>query len=312
MRSELNALPEIEETATTDRIIGGGDAYTSYGGTYKGEEINYNLMRTDPSILKVLGITVTEGRQFLEEDLIGDGTLIFNETARKLYGLEAGSDIEHAGEDYFFREKVVGIMEDIKYNSYRSELQPFALYVTKELRNYALIRIHSGTNYHSLVKSVRQVLKKLDPDYPLEISLYNEVLNSVYHKELVLGKQITLFSLIAIFISLVGVFGVVLFESEYKKREIGIRKVFGSTIREILVLLTNQYVRILLICFVVAMPVAWYTISNWLKNFTYKTPMYWWIFALAFIIVTLVTLLTVTIQNWRAANTNPVESIKTE
>jgi putative ABC transport system permease protein len=312
LRKELNNIPEIEETATADRIIGGGDTYSNYGRTYQGEQIFYKLIHADPSIVDVLGISIKEGRGFFPEDMKGEGALIFNETARKEYGIETGSVIELDWEQYHFREKVVGIMDDVKYNSYRSELEPFAFYTKEGFRAYALIRIKAGANYQILVESVRKTLLKIDPDYPLEINLYNEILNNVYIKELVLGRQITLFSLIAIFISLVGVFGVVLFESEYKKREIAIRKVFGSTIREILLLLNNQYLRILLVCFLLAIPISWYVMNLWLKNFSYKTPMYWWIFALAFLSVTLITLLTVTVQNWRAASANPVDSIKAE
>ncbi|MDR2914455.1 MAG: ABC transporter permease [Tannerella sp.] len=312
LRKELSQIPEIEGVATTDRVIGGGDTYSNYGRTYKGEQIFYNLIHTDPSILDVLGISVMEGRGFLPEDALGDGALVFNETARREFGVEPGTVIEMDWEQYHFREKVVGIMDDIKYNSYRSDLGPFAFYVKEGFRNYALVRIQKGVNYQAVVESVRKMLKQIDPDYPLEMNLYNEVLNNVYSKELVLGRQITLFSIIAILISLFGVFGVVLFESEYKRREIAIRKVFGSTIREILFLLNNQYLRILSVCFVLAIPLSWYLISSWLKNFSYKTPMYWWIFALAFIAVTFITVITITIQNWRMANTNPVDSIKTE
>jgi putative ABC transport system permease protein len=123
---------------------------------------------------------------------------------------------------------------------------------------------------------------------------------------------ITWFSLIAVLLSIVGVFGLVVFESEYKRKEVGIRKVLGSTTSEILAMFNTRYIKILTICFVVAVPVAWYTIDSWLQSFTYKTPVYWWVFALSFLVVTMITTATVTFQSWRVANANPVDSIKTE
>ena len=114
------------------------------------------------------------------------------------------------------------------------------------------------------------------------------------------------------FISIVGVFGLVVFDSEYKRKEIGIRKVMGATTGEILLMFNRVYLRMLIVCFIIAVPLAWYAVHAWLQNFAYKTPMYVWVYAAAFVIVALITIATVTYQNWRAANANPVESIKTE
>ena len=124
--------------------------------------------------------------------------------------------------------------------------------------------------------------------------------------------MITLFSLIAVFISMVGVFGLVVFDSQYRRKEIGVRKVMGSSVSQILIMFNKTYVRILLICFVLAAPLTWYAIHAWLENFAYRTPIYWWVFILAFLLVSAVTIVTVTFQNWRAASENPVISIKTE
>ena len=134
----------------------------------------------------------------------------------------------------------------------------------------------------------------------------------LYEKERSLSSLITLFSLIAIFISVVGVFGLVVFDSEYRKKEIGIRKVLGSTTEEIIVMFNKTYIRILCVCFVLGAPIAGYVVHRWLENFAYKTPMYWWVYLIAFAIIAVITILTVTFQNWHAANENPVHSIKNE
>lgn len=127
-----------------------------------------------------------------------------------------------------------------------------------------------------------------------------------------LSALITLFSLIAVFISMVGVFGLVVFDSEYRKKEVCLRKVLGSNMMQILIMFNKTYIRILLVCFVLAAPVAWYAVSRWLENFAYKTPIYWWVFLASFVIVTLISVCTITFQNWWAANENPVDSLKSE
>ena len=127
-----------------------------------------------------------------------------------------------------------------------------------------------------------------------------------------MGYLITLFSIVAILISIVGVFGLVVFESGYRRKEIAIRKVFGSTTGEILLMFNRGYLYILLICFALGAPVAWYGVSRWLENFAYRTPMYGWVLAVAFLVVALITVATVTFQSWRVANENPAENVKAE
>ena len=111
---------------------------------------------------------------------------------------------------------------------------------------------------------------------------------------------------------LLVLFGLVVFDSECRRKEIGIRKVHGATTMEIITMFNKAYVIILAICFVIAAPIAWYAVARWLENFAYRTPMYWWVFVLAFVAVAVVTIATITIQNWRVANENPVKLVKTE
>jgi len=118
--------------------------------------------------------------------------------------------------------------------------------------------------------------------------------------------------MIAIFISIVGVFGLVVFDSECRRKEIGIRKVLGASTMGIIIMFNKAYFKILVICFVIAAPLAWYAVTRWLENFAYKTPMYWWVYLLAFIGVAVITAGTVTFQNWRVANDDPVKAIKSE
>jgi putative ABC transport system permease protein len=123
---------------------------------------------------------------------------------------------------------------------------------------------------------------------------------------------VLLFSVICLIITLIGVFSLTLFETEYRRKEIGIRKVFGCTEEAILLLLSRRYATLLLVSFLLAAPIAWYLGREWLQSFTERTPIYWWLFPLAFAAVSFITLATVCIQGWRAATENPVNSIKTE
>lgn len=178
--------------------------------------------------------------------------------------------------------------------------------------DYAYVKVEAGADLHAAMAHVKATLKTFDPDYPFNIRFYDEVLNNTYVKEKRITSLITLFSLLAIFISIVGVFGLVVFESQYRRKEIGIRKVLGSTTQQILAMFCKRYFIILTACFVVASPVAYWAVRRWLENFAYKTPLYAWVFVLAFLVVALITVTIVSFQCWRTANENPVNSIKTE
>ena len=170
----------------------------------------------------------------------------------------------------------------------------------------------AGTDVHAAVSHIRKTLKEIDPVFPFEIEFYDTLYNNLYQGEVNLRSIITVFSLIAIMISLVGVFGLVVFETQYRRKEIAVRKVHGSTISEILRRLNQHYVYIVCICFVLASPIAYYVIQKWQQGFAYKAPVYWWIYAIAFMVVFLITIATVTFQSWRAATANPIDSLKRE
>ena len=217
-------------------------------------------------------------------------------------------------------DEIIGFIPDIKFASFRQEVTPMAFYLWGKYQwgqegnyyNIAYVKFKAGSNLRAGMEHVRESLEMFDSEYPFVVRFYDEVLQHTYEKELKIGSLITLFSLVAIFISIVGVFGLVVFESEYRRKEIAVRKVLGSTTGEILYMFNVNYFWILLVCFLLGAPVAWYGVHRWLENFAYRTPMYWWVLPLAFLVVGVITVLTVTFQNWHVANENPVKNIKSE
>ena len=311
--NQLKAYPGIEDVTFAQQLLSSADGYSSRGVEYKGEEISYQLFPVLPSFLKVMGIEITEGRDFRLEDANTQyGVYVFNETARKEYNLQLNTTINYGGEG-----EIIGFIPDIKFASFRTAVTPMAFYVLgtgsgNDWRNQAYIRLTAGTNIRSAMSYIHTALAAFDPNYTFEIRFFDEVLQRLYEKELSLTSLISLFSLLAIFISIVGVFGLVVFDSECRRKEIGIRKVLGASVMGIILMFNKAYFKILMICFVLAAPLAWVAVTRWLENFAYKTPMYWWIYLLAFVAVGIITVATVTFQNWRVANENPVNSIKND
>ncbi len=312
---QLKSYSGVEDVTYGQFLLSSSDAYMSWGKEYKGDDIMYQVFPVHYSFLKVMDIKITEGRDFRQEDThTQHGAYIFNEAAREQFGLELNTSIGGGGGN---DGEIIGFMPDIKFASFRMAVEPMAFYVFGTENwgrqpNFAYIKLKAGTNLHAGMSHIRSTLAWFDANYPFEVRFFDEVLQRLYEKESSLSSLISLFSLIAIFIAVVGVFGLVVFDSECRRKEIGIRKVLGASVIGIIVMFNKAYFKILVICFVVAVPLAWYAVNRWLENFAYKTPVYWWVYLLAFVVIAAITAGTVTFQNWRVASSNPVNSIKTE
>lgn len=311
--NQLKSFSGVEDVTYSQFLLSSQDQYMGWGRDYNGKNINFQCLPVSSSFLKVMGIEVKEGRDFRpEDDQKETGCYIFNEKAKAQLELKLNEQIDG--------DEIIGFIPDIKFASFRQEVTPMAFYLWGKYQwgqegnyyNAAYVKFKAGSDLRAGMEHVRESLKKFDSEYPFVIRFYDEVLQHTYEKELKIGSLITLFSFVAIFISIVGVFGLVVFESEYKRKEIAVRKVLGSTTGEVLYMFNVSYFWILLICFVLGAPVAWYGVHRWLENFAYRTPMYWWVLPLAFLAIGMITFLTVTYQNWHVANENPVKNIKSE
>ncbi|WP_455787522.1 FtsX-like permease family protein [Parabacteroides goldsteinii] len=316
VENQLEQEVSVQDVSFAADLLSASDEYTDFGRGYRENNVQFKVFVVSPDFLRLMNIPVISGRDFLQEDSksVG-GVYLFNEAARLQYDLVAGEYI--TGNEWYEAPPalIAGFIDDIKYASFRTEVAPMAFYVSPAAGyrpRYAYIKIKAGADIRDAVASIRKALTSIDKNFPAEIRFYDTILNNLYKRELSIGWLISLFSLIAVFISVVGVLGLVIFESEYRKKEIGLRKVHGATTSQILLMFNKVYVRILIVCFVLAIPVAYYGVNRWMVYFAYKIPMYWWVYAVAFVVVSVITFLTVTFQNWKTANENPVESIKTE
>ena len=166
-----------------------------------------------------------------------------------------------------------------------------------------------GNDLPGVIAHIRKSLHEIDPSYPTDIQFFDKTLDDLYAKSHNQGLMVTLFSLLAVILSIVGVFGLVVFEAQGRTKEIAVRRVMGATVHEILLMFNTGFVRIVLICFVVAVPLAWFGVKTWLQSFAYKTPIHAWVFLIALMSVLILTILTVTFQSYRAATTNPARSL---
>ena len=310
---ELSQIPGVKGVAVSEFILSSADNYMHWGRSNGDKYIQFDAFPVDCHYLEVMGIHIVEGRSFKPGD---EDVYIFNEFTRKKY---PWLKVDQPAPD---DNLVIGFCENIKYSSFRNDdtNQTMAFLIPGkkfaqwgwEWRNFVNVRISAGVDKVEVIRSLQKTMEKFTPGHDFNFRFMDEVLDANYRNELRFTKQILLFSLIAIAISLTGVFGLTMFESEYRRKEIGIRKIMGSSTRQILYMFNRRYILILTGCFIVATPFGWWIGQHWLQGFAEKTPVTPWIFILSFLLVTLITMTTITVQSWKNANENPANSIKTE
>ncbi len=256
------------------------------------------------------------GRDFSQADELSEnGVFIFNRAARDEFGLTLEDKI--AGHQV--PTDIAGFCENFNFMPLQSKVEPFCLYVFGahpwRKNNTLFVRTRDGADLGDAIKQVRDAVAEVDKETPydeIKVEIFDQQLAKSYQKEENLSKLITLFTVLAIIISLMGVFGLVMFETEYRRKEIGVRRVNGATVEQILSMFNMKFVRIVLICFVIAAPLSWFVMDRYLSGFAYRVPLYVWVFLAALLSVLAITVAVVTLRSWHASTQNPVEALRNE
>ncbi|WP_372653516.1 ABC transporter permease, partial [Draconibacterium sp.] len=223
------------------------------------------------------------------------------------------SQVAQRGQNNYQAIKFIGVAEDFNYNSAHENIGDF-VFRLDEARNrarFAHIRL-GNESLHAGMDAIKKVWNEHYPNQEMDYFFMDEKIAQQYEAESILSRILFVFSSIGILISIIGISGLSLFISQQRTKEIGIRKVNGAKISEVMVMLNKNFVKWVAIAFVIATPIAYYAMNKWLENFAYKTTLSWWIFALAGVLALGIALLTVSWQSWRAATRNPVEAIRYE
>jgi putative ABC transport system permease protein len=207
--------------------------------------------------------------------------------------------------------EVVGVVKDFHVASLHQPIEPTCIIFSQTPPSKISLRIEKG-GIGPTMSYLQKAWKEVFPDYPLDYQFYDEWFNQMYVKDERFGNAIGMFAFLAITVSCLGILGMAVFASERRAKEIGIRKVHGASVNDLMILLNKDFIKWVIVAFVVACPIGWYAMNKWLQEFAYRTEMRWWIFVLSGVIALVIALLTVSWQTWRAATANPVESLRYE
>ena len=313
--SKLKSNPAVADiTFANGNLI--AEERMGWGREFKGKNMVFQCYPVQWNFLDFMGIDIVEGRNFSESDeKCENGIFIFNEAARDKYGLSLEDRVQgHRGET-----EIAGFCKNFNFKPLASSVEPFAFYIfgqhSWKTLSTLYIRTAEGADIPSLIDWIKTQLSEMDPSIAKDewdVQFFDSTLNSHYVKEQKTSRIILLFTVLAIVISLMGVFGLVMFEAEYRRKEIGIRRVNGAKVSDILMMFNAKFIKIVLVCFAVAAPLAYLITDAYLRGYAYRMPIYVWVFAAALAAVLLVTLIVVTLRSLSAALSDPVDAIKTE
>ncbi len=315
---DLRQLSEVKYVSKANNYLGkfvpNDNGYFLAGGS-QATATDIQNISTDEYFVKATGIKIISGRDF---HLYDSGKVLVNETVCRRLGLKPenapGTKLyDYTPPDPVDYVEIAGVMKDFNYNSLHDAVKPFMLVYNPKRNDIShLIVSVASTDYKTLLSKIGSIWHKDLQAVPFEYAFLSDEVQKQYSSEITLSRIINLFTIMAIFISCLGLFGLAAFSAEQRKKEIGVRKVLGASVSGIVRLLSKEFIRLVIISIVIATPVTWWAMNKWLQSFTYRVTISWWMFALAGLVAIMIALLTVSFQAIKAAMANPVKSLRTE
>ncbi len=317
LRSHLLQNPSIEAVTFADSpIVSDGKMGWSRTGD-DGTQVFMEVLPVDDNFVQFFGLQIVEGRDFRESDNQNEtGSIIPNETFMQMFPLFHVGSLMYGHVD---NSEIIGVVKDFNFKSLQHAMGPLVLYNWGKngWRSFGTMYVRTvpGADFKEVSDYIKEAICKFDPrrePHMITVSHLDKWIEDMYQSEQSLGKLITIASFVALLIAIIGIIGLVFFETQFIRKEIAVRRVNGATVGSILKMINKKYLIMAGASFVIAAPVAYWLMTAWRKGFAYQSPVPVWIFLVALLAVAAITLAVVTLQSLRAASANPVESLKNE
>jgi putative ABC transport system permease protein len=313
LRNELktsNTVVEMAESSSAVTEVWNSNGGFMWEGKDPNQAVDFPNTAVTPEFGKVIGWQLKEGRDFSRDFATDSAAFILNESAVKFIGLKdpVGKTIIWENQPF----KVIGVVKDMLVESAYQPIRASMYHCNYEQGNIVLMKINPALSASAATGKIENIFKKYDPATAFEFKFVDEDFAKKFGDEERIGKLASVFAVLAVFISCLGLFGLASFVAEQRTKEIGIRKVVGASVFNLWQLLSKDFVLLVIIACAIAVPLAWYCMNKWLQQYDYRTAVSWWIFAAAVAGALLITILTVSFQAIKAALANPVKSLRTE
>jgi ABC-type antimicrobial peptide transport system permease subunit len=313
MKATLAQYPGITDYTFTDELptdLNSGASQLTWRGMNPGTQVTAYRLRVDENFTKTFRMQMAAGR-FFSKDFGNDTGYVVNETALKVMGLTAGNAIGRVISISLGKEApIIGVVKDFNFKPVQQPIDPLVM-KTNFGGGYVVMRT-TPANIQKIIGSLQQSFHSVYGDYPFSYGFVNEALNHLYITEQRMEGFFNVFSFLSIVISCLGLFGLATFSAQQRIKEIGVRKVLGASVTGVVTLLSKDFIRPVIISFIIAVPIAWWAMNQWLQGFAYRINISWWIFALAGVAAILIALITISLQTIRAAVSSPVKALRTE
>ena len=329
MNSEANYIPLKNELLKNPgvRSVTSGSTYPGIPdlnsmlffpeGKTTADVVDIHLSAIENDYIETLGVKLLSGRSFSKEFTADSAGIILNEAAVMQLGYKPGNavgkKIQYDIGSFKGTMQIVGVVKNFNFESLHNEIKPcgFTTGIFANRYGYVIANLQSK-DYSSLIADIEKIWTKLNPATPFVYSFLDQDFQRNYEKEQRTSNVIIYFTFIAILIACLGLFGLAAFSAEQRTKEVGIRKVLGASVADVTALLSKDFVRLVIIAIVIASPLGWWVMNNWLKEFAYRIDISWWMFVFAGAVAIAIAVLTVSFQAIKAAIANPVKSLRTE
>ncbi|MEM6843446.1 MAG: ABC transporter permease [Bacteroidota bacterium] len=308
--SSLPGIQQVDRTGNLFLRMRATNLQVDWEGKAPNTVVPFANSRVGYDYVKTMGLEVIEGRDFSRKFSTDSASFLVNEEAVKRMGFDEpiGKSVTLNG----IKGPIIGVLKDFHFYSLHEPIQPLVVGLNENLPfGVALVRTEQGKTKEALA-SLEQAYKKINPNLPFNFFFVDEEYQKLYRSEQIITRLSNVFGGLAIFISCLGLLGLAMFSAEQRVKEIGIRKVLGASVNSIVTLFSKDFLKLVGMAFIIATPIAWFFMSDWLQGYAYRIELSWWVFALAGVLALLVTLLTISFQSIKAALANPVDSLRNE
>jgi len=309
---QLEQIPEVTRYSRSNHTFLGRNSSTGdveWPGRATDETVLFESVRADYGLIETLGFGMTEGRSFSREFGTDTAGVLFNETGIKVMEMEdpIGKTVNFWGQDW----EIIGVLDDFNYQNLRYEVQPLFVIMDPDNARAGFIRLNTSDITRTLGQ-IEEVYKQFNPEFPFDYTFMDQRYEQLYRSEMRVRELAKYFGIFAILISCLGLLGLSAFTAEQRTKEIGIRKVLGATMENLVLLLTREFTLLVLVSILLAIPVSWWLMELWLNDFAYHAEIAWWIFPAAGGIALVIAWVTVSWQSVKAALSDPVQSLRAE
>ncbi|MEN0055449.1 MAG: ABC transporter permease [Mucilaginibacter sp.] len=307
---QMPGIQSVSRITLTPTSIENGTADVQWEGKDPNVSIQFTQVSVGYDFVKTMKLKMLSGRDFSKDFPTDSAGYIINEAALKRLGYAnpIGKPLS------FWKRKgqIIGVLKDFHFDSMHEQIKPLIIrFGEQEYYGNILVKTQPGKTKQALA-SLENLSKEINPAFPFSYTFSDEEYQKLYQNEQVVTKLSDAFAFLAIFISCLGLLGLAMFTAEQRIKEIGIRKVLGASVQSLFALLSSEFLLLVVIALLIALPVSWYTMSYWLRGFAYSTPMQWWMFALSGGLIILIAMATISFQALKAALINPIKSLRSE